>query len=234
MAATRTATATITAVVTADLVDSRRYGKKARTELDRVIRQSFAGRQLPGALRPFRTAAAGFHITVGDEFQFASQGLGLILPFLTHLRARVVRLPVEPKPQFRVGIGIGTVTLARSDNAYEQDGPAFVMSREALNALKDATRGRGQLTAMATGDAERDRELNTLLALMDYVQRRWTRPQFEAVDLALQGATLQQASVKLGVRHQNVHKRLRAAGWFEFNQAQELLAERLVTLERVK
>lgn len=223
----------IVAVVTADMISSRRYGKKARTELDRAVRQSFSPRQLPGALRRFKVAATGFHITVGDEFQFVSKNLELVLPFVTHLRARLARLSIEPKPQFRASIGIGTVVLARSDNAYEQDGPAFVLSRRGLNALKEASRGRDQLTTVVTGNPARDREFEAVLALMDHVQRRWTRQQFEAADLALQGATLLQSSAKIGVRYQNVHKRLRAAGWFEYKQAQDLLSEWLLTLEGV-
>lgn len=223
----------IVAVVTADLVQSRVYDKKARQELDRAIRQAFGSRQLGSALRQFKVDASGFHITVGDEFQFVSRTLAHLLPFVTHLRARLARLPIEPLPQFRAAIGIGGVTLARSGNAYEQDGPAFVLSRQGLNAMKEVARRREPLTAVVTGNAERNKEFDAVLALMDHVQRRWTRPQFEAVDLALQGATLQQASSKLGVRHQNVHKRLRAAGWFEYQQAQDLLSSWLRTLERV-
>jgi hypothetical protein len=227
------ASKSIVAVVTADMVNSRRYGKKSRTELDRAVRQSFSPRQLPGSLRDFKVAAAGFHITVGDEFQFVSKNLDLVLPFVTHLRARLARLAIDPKPQFRVSVGVGTVVLARSGNAYEQDGPAFVLSRRGLNALKEASRGRDQLTTVVTGTSDRDREFDAVLALMDHMQRRWTRQQFEAADLALQGATLQEASAKIGVRYQNVHKRLRAAGWFEYKQAQDLLSGWLLTLAGV-
>lgn len=223
----------LVAVVTADIIRSRRYDKKARTELDRAVRHAFTLRQLPGALRGFRVAAAGFHITVGDEFQFVSKDLGLVPPFLTYLRARLVKLPIEPIVQFRASVGIGTVVLGRSGNAYEQDGPAFIASRQGLDALKEMSRGRDQLTTVVTGDADRDRAFNALLGLMDHVQGRWTRAQFEAADLALQGATLEQSSSKIGVRHQNVYKRLRAAGWFEYQQAQDLLSHWLFTLSGV-
>lgn len=227
-------TRTPVAVVTADLIGSRHYSRKARAELDRTIRQSFAARRLGAALRDFKPAATGFHITVGDEFQFVTDDFAHVLPFLTHLRARLALLPLTPRADFRAAIGVGAVTLARSTNAYEQDGPAFVRAREGLETLKALTRGRGQGTIVVTGDAVRDREFSAVLALMDHVQQRWTAAQFEAVDLTLQGATLLQASSKIGIRHQNVSKRLRAAGWYEFNQAQELVSGWLLTLRGVK
>lgn len=222
------------AVVTADLLGSRRYSRKARAELDRTIRQSFAARRLGGALRQFKPAATGFHITVGDEFQFVTDDFAHVVPFITHLRARLARLPLQPRPAFRAAIGIGSVTLVRSVNAYEQDGPAFVRARDGLDALKALTRGRGQRTIVATGQPARDREFSAVLALMDHVQARWTTAQFEAVDLTLQGAILLEAAAKLGIRHQNVSKRLRAAGWYEFNQAQDLVSAWLLTLKGVK
>jgi len=52
-------------------------------------------------------------------------------------------------------------------------------------------------------------------ALMEEALERdhWTAAQWEAVGWTMQGLNRQQAARKLKIRHQNVSKRLGAAGW---------------------
>ncbi len=52
-------------------------------------------------------------------------------------------------------------------------------------------------------------------------------PQWEAIKWILLGLTREEISKKLNVAHQNVTKRLLAAGWQQFKEASELLRELL-------
>jgi hypothetical protein len=117
------------------------------------------------------------------------------------------------------------VALGRSARSYERDGPACVRSREALNSLK-----RSQRTAVRCGDAARDRTFDVLFTLMDEIQRRWTREQWHAIDFMLRSNTTLKAAAALGVAHQNVSKRLQAAGWREFDIGLDYVRESLRTL----
>lgn len=213
------------AVVTADLVGSRRLAAPERRLVDRRLRDVFA----KNAFQKYRSKAKpggfDFRVTVGDEFQFVLEDKAVLLDAVTELRLFLALVEIPSGVSFRAGIGIGTVTLARASRAYERDGPAFVRSREALEGLK-----RSQRTAIRSGDASLDRTLDVLLGLMDEIQRRWTREQWHAIDFELRNRTILEAASALRVAHQNISKRLQAAGWREFDVALDYIREALRTL----
>jgi len=213
------------AVVTGDLIGSRRLSAAERRKVDLRLREVFA----KNLFQKYRSGAAAdgfdFNVTVGDEFQFTLGPPATALDAVTELRLFLAVLNPSGGVSFRAGIGVGTVTLGRSSRAYERDGSAFVRSREALEGLK-----RSQRTSIRTGSRELDRTFDVVLALMNEIQRRWTREQWRAVDFMLRGRTTLKAASALGVAHQNVSKRLQAAGWREFDAALDYVREELRTL----
>jgi hypothetical protein len=112
---------------------------------------------------------------------------------------------------------------------YEEDGRAFVLSRKGLQEL---SKRRQSITKIVSGQPELDRIADVILHLLDRLQKGWTLPQWEAIKWSLLGLTREEIAKKLHVAHQNVTKRLIAAGWQQFKEASELLSEILRKVEK--
>lgn len=224
----------IVAVMTGDIIGSTRYSPKERQRLDRVLRAAFGDleKRFPGAVH----TRIAFRITAGDEFQCVIRDVPRALEILTYVRAVAATGGLRPPVRFRASLGVGEISVGRRASPYEEDGTAFVRSRQGLDEL-DKMRSPKRWTKLLTGRRERDRAADAVLCLADYLFERWTVPQWEAVRWTLLGHTRKAISKKLGIAHQNVTKRLLAAGWhylehpFQFMHG--LLLETSGTLKRV-
>ena len=213
----------IVSVVTADIIKSRRYSPDSRRRIDSILKKAFAdlARKNPEAIH----TKLAFRITVGDEFQCVFSDVPRSFDLLTYLRAAVAISEIKPLISFRAAIGVGGISIEGKSNPYEEDGEAFVRARNGLERAKKKKR----LTTVITGNPEVDRVVDLVLSLTDRLQKSWTLPQWEAVRWTLLGLTREEISRKLGVAHQNVTKRLSAAGWQEFKEASQFIAETLET-----
>ncbi|MGH9867201.1 MAG: SatD family protein [Candidatus Polarisedimenticolia bacterium] len=222
------------AVLTADVVGSSRYSSADRRKLDRIIRLAFAEveRRFPGAIH----TQMAFRITAGDEFQCVIADAPRALDIVAYLRAVVATGGLTPPVRLRASVGIGAITTPRRANPYEEDGPAFVNARQGLEEIHRARSLRD--TALVTRSPEVDAAADAVLSLMDFIQRSWTVPQWEAVRWSLLGFTREAIASKLKVAHQNVTKRLRAAGWPHCETAwaflRELIERDIRTRQRVQ
>ncbi len=213
------------AVVTADIIESSRYSRQDRQKLDRVLRQAFveAERRFPGVIR----TRMAFRITAGDEFQCVVADIPRAFDFLLYVRAVVAGAGLRPAIRFRAAIGIGEASISRRESSYEEDGVAYVQSRRALEGIAKS-RPPARWTKLATGDAQIDDVADVVLCLMDHMLQTWTVPQWEAIRWALLGLKREEIGRKLQVAHQNVTKRLLAAGWPYFEPGMQFL-RRLLT-----
>jgi len=200
----------IVAVMTGDIIGSKRYSPKERRRLDQVLRAAFGDmeRRFPGAIH----TRIAFRITAGDEFQCVIRDVPRALEILTYVRAVAATGGLSPPVRFRASLGVGDISVGKRANPYEEDGTAFVRSRQGLDEL-DKMRSPKRWTKVLTGKKERDSAADAVLCLADYLFERWTVPQWEAVRWTILGHTRQSISKKLGIAHQNVTKRLLAAGW---------------------
>lgn len=212
----------VVAVLTADIIHSRHYSPEVRRQVDRALHKSFNEviRIYPEAIH----TPLAFRITAGDEFQCVFVDVSAALDILTYLRASVATSEIKPVITFRASIGIGEISVSGKANSYEEDGEAFVRSREGLNKLH---KRKQAWTKIITGQPEIDRFVDIILILLDRLQKGWTVPQWEAIKWSLLGLTRERISKKVKVAHQNVTKRLSAAGWQEFRQAATFLGELL-------
>jgi len=225
---------TTVAVLTADIIGSSKYSPPDRNKLDRVLRAAFSDteRRFKGAFHTRMT----FRITAGDEFQCVIANVGQAFDIVTHLRAIATTAELEPAVRFRASLGVGQLSTPKRKSSYEEDGTAFLYSRRGLEEL---VKGRGLVRWMkiVTGDQQRDRAIDTVLCLTDFVQQSWTVAQWEAVRWSLLGSTREAIAKRLDIAHQNVTKRLMAAGWPCFSQASAFLRDELassrVTWKRV-
>ena len=87
--------------------------------------------------------------------------------------------------------------------------------------------GRSPLraTKLITAVAEVDTAADAVLCLADFIQQSWTVAQWEAIRWSLLGLTREAIARKLKVAHQNVTKRLLAAGWPHFEVAAAFLRQ---------
>jgi hypothetical protein len=207
-------------VLTADIIHSTHYSSRHRRQVDQVLRRSFkeVARKFPNTVH----TPLAFRITAGDEFQCVFLEVPKTFDILTYLRASAATSKVRPIISFRASIGVGEISVSGKADPYEEDGQAFVRSRRGLEQLN---RPRQSLTKIVTGQPELDRLADVILLLLDRLQKSWTVPQWEAIKWSLLGLTREEISKKLNVAHQNVTKRLLAAGWQQFREASELLRE---------
>lgn len=205
-------------VVTADIVGSSRYGTHDRRKLDKILRSAFkeVQRRFPTAVH----TTLAFRITAGDEFQFVLTKIPSAFRILIYLRALAASSGLSPSIALRAGVGVGDIRTAKRDDPYEEDGVAFAHARR---ALEDMIQVRGQLrwTRLFTGKPDIDNPAETLLLLTDWMQKGWTVPQWQAIRWSLLGLKREEIAGKLGIAHQNVTKRLSAAGWPYFEPAVE-------------
>ena len=210
------------AVITADIVGSSSYSAQDRRGLDRILRAAFRDteRRFPGAIH----TGMAFRVTVGDEFQCVIADVSRVLQILTYLRAVAATGGLNPPVRFRASVGIGTLSTPKRPNPYEEDGPAFVRARRGLERLS-RRRGPTRWTALTTGDNDIDATADAVLCLADYIMEAWTVPQWEAVRWALLGLKRKEVARKLKIAHQNVTKRILAAGWLHIDFSLTFLAD---------
>ena len=212
----------IVSVVTADIVHSTHYSDDSRRKINTVLKKSFDElvRTYPDSIY----TPLAFRITAGDEFQCVFSNVAQTLDLLIYLRCSVAISKVRPLISFRASIGIGGMSVKAKSNPYEQDGEAFVRARRGLEQL---AKRRQRLTKLITDMPEIDSAVDIVLLFLDRFQKGWTRAQWEAVKWSLLGLTREEIARKLDVAHQNVTKRLTAAGWQEFKEGTEFIRELL-------
>jgi hypothetical protein len=223
------------AVITADVVGSSSYSPTERRTLDRILREAFreTERRFPDSIH----TRMAFRLTVGDEFQCVISDPARVLTILMYLRAVAATGGLKPPVRFRASVGVGTLSTPRRSNPYEEDGLAFVRARRGLERLS-AGRGPTRWTVLTAGRDDFDRAADAVLCLSDYIMDGWTERQWAAVRWALLGLKRKDVARRLKIAHQNVTKRILAAGWLHVELATDLLAglidEESRTLSRVQ
>lgn len=212
----------IVSVVTADIIHSTHYTPSLRRQINTVLKRAFRDLDLKYP-KSIHTQLA-FRITAGDEFQSVFLDIPKTFDLLTYLRASVAISRVKPIISFRASIGIGGISVSTKSNPYEEDGESFVRARQGLEQLN---KRKQRWTKIITGKQDLDRTSDVVLVFLDRLQRSWTVPQWEAVKWSLLGLTREEISKKLNVAHQNVSKRLTAAGWQEFKEGSRFLRDLL-------
>jgi len=220
----------IVAVITGDVVASSHYSGVDRRRLDRILRAAFreTERRFEGAIH----TRMAFRITAGDEFQCVIGDVPRAFDVLTHVRAVAATAGLEPPVRFRASVGVGQISVAKRSNPYEEDGPAFVRARQGLDAL-GGRRSPSRWTRLLTGQSGTDEAADAVLGLADHILEGWTVSQWEAVRWALLGLTRQEIARRVKVAHQNVTKRLLAAGWPHVHSAFGFLGKLLGEAARI-
>jgi len=183
------------AVFTGDIVRSTDLGAQTLSDVMSILEETAQ------AIGNWPDSTSAFVRFRGDGWQMA-------LPPVYAMRAALVlRAAVRSTGKghdTRIGIGIGAGSIADGDLA-RADGPAFVASGHALDALARAPR-------MAAPDAPQF--LRTALPLADRIAQGWTPKQAQVVQAMLSPAAATAAALAdaLGRSRQMIQKQGDAAG----------------------
>ncbi len=193
-------------VITADIIGSRK--------IDRVA--DLAERGLTPLNAKYGNAmVASFALYRGDEIQGVLDESVDIVRFVRHFRFLLRPL------NLRLGVGWGNITTGLSrEYAWQMDGNAFHLSRQALDSLKSS---RAPATCFAGQTGNVWELVNVFYSLLDALQNQWSDKQWQAVHAAETEGTLKRAAQLLGISPQNVSKRCRAASWKTVSEAERYI-----------
>lgn len=145
------------------------------------------------------TIAAGFVLTIGDEFQGLLKQVVGVEALLAEIRAAVH--PVE----LRFGLGMGGLDTPLEIVALGMDGSCFHRARSAIERAAQ----RGTEIEVETGKA--DTSFHIYALLYSGMRRRWTARQRQVIDLSMSGESGKAIAKRLGITASAVSQHLRAA-----------------------
>lgn len=146
----------------------------------------------------------------GDGFQLALPSAEIALDAALLLRSALIMHSDNQRWDARVAVAVGHDHWQSGEDLAAAQGPVFVASGKALDALSE---GAAHL-ALIRADASQDAALDLLIRYVDELVDDWSPASAEVAHLRLWQDESQQALAdKLGIRQPSVHKRLRTARW---------------------
>lgn len=185
------------AVISADIIGSSTMNPATRKKLQSL-------------LDSFSALAAGSWPDFGME-QYRGDSLQATLTNnrAAGLRTALLLQSAMVKNNFgiRTAIGVGEISY-QGKNIVTSDGTAFQVSGPFLDQLRKT----GELIFINFDNPDID-EWPIHSASLDYIIKRWSAQQAEAVYFQLQGYTQQEMAKQLKITQPSVHQRLQGAGW---------------------
>jgi hypothetical protein len=198
----------VLAVLTGDVVASRKAGTDATDQAFRILSKTASELSL------IADANTRFTRFRGDGWQLVLGRAGWVLRACLMITAdlRASGLGIDT----RISAGLGRYDTLGTANLSDAAGPAFVTSGHLLDL---APRRRRLLVA---GGSTRDQAWQA--AIFDLIENQtagWTQPQAEAVAIALRAGHLTQAEIadQLEISRQAVQIRLSGAGYSALENA---------------
>lgn len=143
--------------------------------------------------------AAGFVLTIGDEFQGLMKDVEGVDKLLADIRASVH--PIE----LRFGLGFGGLDSPLENVALGMDGPCFHRARTAIGRAES----RESLIDVETPQPDPGFQIYSLLYAG--LRQRWTMRQKQVFDLSMSGVPGKSIALRLGITASAVSQHLRAA-----------------------
>lgn len=179
-------------VLTGDIIDSTKLSNAERKAVSNVL-ESLA-----------QTSKGQYDFFIrGDSFQVMIESHGLT-------EALKIKYLLKLKTGFsvRISIGIGEVNILEK-RLSNSDGPAFWLSGQGLDAMKDEK----TLISIHTDDAQKNAEWKLHAATLDYLEKSNTINQMEVHYWLLLDNTQQEIAEEIGIRQSSVNRRIKNSGW---------------------
>jgi len=200
----------IYAVVTGDVVGSKKMSSAERVLLLRVLRRGHHLLQLHFK----RSLASAIDVFRGDSWQFVLSKPEMSLRAALFLRAFLISQVKVRSVDTRFAIGIGPVEFLPSKATPTGDGEAFRRSGHALDRMPRSTRmGIDGPASIGSLDSA---TLDVMVRLVDALVRHWTPRQADVVCGALLGWKQERIAsvwIKETVSQQAVAMHLERAEW---------------------
>lgn len=200
-------------VIIGDMVNSRKLTDRAE------VQQRFKEVLSAVNCRYGEDIAAGFDITLGDEFQGLLRSGRFVLPVIGDIQAAMQ--PV----QFRFGIGVGSIsTEVNRARTAEIDGEAYHRARDMMMRLKDRKHryAKWQTDVMLCGMGESDAFINTVLSLCSALRSKWTGRQHEIIDAyAACGGNQYKTAAALNIAQSTVNRALHGARFYAYQSGMQ-------------
>ena len=202
-------------VITGDLVSSKKMDNRAFLQekiqqiMNRVNKHFQSHLIVP------------FNFTGGDEFQALVDKLKVSFDIAKWWERELYPWRV------RLGVGRGEISTPIADTTSSMDGPCFHRAREAVERAKRENR----YLVYNTEDFVLNTSVNTILLLMEALQRDWKEIHYRRYWLYRELGTLEKVAVKEGVSRQAVVKTLKAAKYNAILEAERGVKEILINFE---
>jgi len=206
----------LTAVITADIVNSTRLSRQDGKKLLKQLETVFASYQ--------------FEFFRGDSFQVFLKSPAEALPALLQARAVAIRLGAQNSAtvcdvRASIGIGLAKTPIRSLPTANDE---AFVLSGRSFDELKEGQR-------LIISSAEKNATINLGLSLVarftDFIFQRMTGKQAAVVFELLQKRTQTDTAKRLKKSQATVHKHMQSAGWPEIEKLVKSYQELIVSIE---
>lgn len=192
----------IIAVITGDVINSTRLAPETLHDFFEKIRQTLDYFDLSRK----EVIIGRMSIFSGDSWQFAINDPKYVFRLLSTVSA-IAKLH---KISIRLSAGIGSFDHIIESNITESGGEAFVISGRELQKMEKAVYRKRYWHIAGDGISQYQA---ILFDIMGKKAETWTVAQAEAILLSLQGDNDEKISRVLGIKRQNVGKRLAAAQW---------------------
>ncbi|MFZ0242141.1 MAG: hypothetical protein WAL90_10885 [Desulfobacterales bacterium] len=203
------------AVITGDIVGSRKFSEEARRDLHAVMMAGAGalcavfGEAVPLELETFRGDA--WQVVIAEP----ARALRIGSFYRAFLRAGISGV----KADTRLAIGVGSVDFIPAGKVSSGDGEAYRLSGGLLERMPRQQRLAFGFAAPRADDLLA--ALDTVIQLMDVLASGWSAKQAQAVTGALQGWTQEKIATACWSRpitQQAVAQHLDRAGWHAFER----------------
>ncbi|WP_168013131.1 hypothetical protein [Halomonas salinarum] len=204
------------AVLTGDLIGSQRITEtKALYQALETALERLAG-HYGGRFERYR----------GDGFQLAIPDASSALDAAVALRGELIMHSEEQRWDARVAVAVGHNEWRPDSPLASADGPVFVASGKALDALTET----GEHLTLIRPHAPEDDAMTLLVRYMGELVDGWSHHSAEIAYLKFWHPESQQAMAeRLNIRQPSVHKRLRTARWSMLADTLDFFRHRLAT-----
>lgn len=173
--------------------------------------------------------AAGFLITLGDEFQGLLFHGGHLMHILHEIQQSIY--PVK----LRFGLGIGPITTEIDTTmALGADGPGYYAARKAINTLKENEKKNqvAQSDIWIETDSllsEQMRLLNATLALMYAIRETWSESQYKSIWAMFNAQEThkgqKEAAAMLGIAQPTLQRALTRGNYYTYKEAADTIED---------
>lgn len=192
-------------VITGDLIDSTKYEPQELDGILDILNQEFE------YLKDIYDA--NLKIFRGDSFQGVALDVLAALDIVISIKTAINQINIKNTkisglPDFRIAIGIGTISLKRA-SIFESNGEAFQFSGRTLDTMK----GDYPRLLLKTGNNDLNDEFNVHFSFLDSVASKWSKASAEVVYYLHKGLKEKEIAKKLGINQSAVNHRKKVANW---------------------